>query len=147
MLYIFAGQSCTGKSTVAEKMKGHIDAEIFAGKDYLKMAKSESEAWRLFYDRLVNAANKQESIIYVITEAEQLAKVKMIEGARVIKFAASLDVVKSRFAQRMKGNLPQPVEKMLEKQYQQWENQDADIVIDTSKDTNIDDIVSMIIKM
>lgn len=44
MLYIFMGQSCTGKSTVANKLKELIDVEVFAGKDYLRLAKNENEA-------------------------------------------------------------------------------------------------------
>lgn len=44
MLYIFMGQSCTGKSTVADKAKELTGAEVFTGKDYLRMAKDENQA-------------------------------------------------------------------------------------------------------
>ena len=38
------GENCSGKSTLAEKIKAELGAEIITGKDYLRMAKSESEA-------------------------------------------------------------------------------------------------------
>lgn len=41
MLYIFMGQSCTGKSTVAEKLKEFVNAEVYTGKDYLRMGKTK----------------------------------------------------------------------------------------------------------
>ena len=38
------GENCSGKSTLAEAIQKDIHAEIVTGKDYLRMAKSESEA-------------------------------------------------------------------------------------------------------
>ncbi len=105
MLYIFMGQSCTGKSTVAEKVKELVGAEVYTGKDYLRMGKNESEAWGLFYEKLSNAAYSKElsknSIIYIITESSQLDRIIDIEGLFKIKFTAPLETIKSRFAQRM----------------------------------------------
>lgn len=49
MLYIFMGQSCTGKSTVADKVKELTGTEVFSGKDYLRMAKNEEEVMDLIY--------------------------------------------------------------------------------------------------
>ena len=54
-----------------------------------------------------------QSIIYVVSEKSILPKLQSINDGITIKFTANLDVVKSRFATRMKGNLPNPVEKML----------------------------------
>lgn len=42
------GESCTGKSTLAEKIMAALGAEIVTGKDYLRLARSESEAAALF---------------------------------------------------------------------------------------------------
>ena len=42
------GENCSGKSTLAEAIRKDIHAEIVTGKDYLRMAKSESEAAALF---------------------------------------------------------------------------------------------------
>ena len=38
------GENCSGKSTLAEAIQKDMHAEIVTGKDYLRMAKSESEA-------------------------------------------------------------------------------------------------------
>lgn len=117
------GQSCTGKSTVADKMKELLEAEVFSGKDYLRMAKNENDAWKLFSNKLIQAAQTEASkgsIIYVITEKEHLNKVNSIHGIRKVKFTASFDVLKTRFSQRMRGNLPEPVERKLLSQYEEW---------------------------
>lgn len=141
MLYIFMGQSCTGKSTSAEKLKEQINVEIYSGKDYLRMAKNKTEAWNLFYDKLEKAAATkdkfQQSIIYIITEKEQLNKLSKIERAYKLKFTVPIEIVKSRFTQRMNGKLPQPVEKMIEKQYLEWEGVDGDLNIDGTDNDNI----------
>lgn len=148
MLYIFMGQSCTGKSTVANKVKEIIGAEVFAGKDYLRMAKDENEAWGLFYEKLSKAASNnvepKGTIIYLITEKAQLDRITDIEGLCKVKFTAPLGTIKSRFAQRMHGNLPQPVEKMLTKQYEEWESIKGDISVDTTVDNDIERILSLI---
>ena len=31
------GESCTGKSTLAAKLKEHINAQIYTGRDYLRL--------------------------------------------------------------------------------------------------------------
>lgn len=148
MLYIFMGQSCTGKSTAAEKLKEQTGAEIFSGKDYLRMAKNEDEAWRLFFDKLSEAASGSnasgESVIYLLAEISQLDRIIDLQGARKVKFTASLDTIKSRFAERMHGRLPSPVEMMLTRQYEEWEPVQADILIDTTSDNDIDTILSSI---
>ncbi len=148
MLYIFMGPSCTGKSTAADKIKELMEVEVFSGKDYMRMAKNENEAWKLFYDRISNAAShkelSKENIIYIITEKEQLNKINTIRGFKQIKFTASLDTIKSRFAQRMRGNLPQPLERMLEKQYAEWKSVTGDITIDTTENNDMAEIARKI---
>ena len=149
MLYIFMGQSCTGKSTVADQMKAQNGAEVYSGKDYLRMAKNENEAWHIFYNMLENAVsdkNPENMMIYVITEKEHLDKLSTLEGVKKIKFTASLEVIKERFAQRMRGNLPLPVEKKLEMQYKEWEMEKGDLVIDTSQNIDVDEQIQKICK-
>ena len=51
------GENCSGKSTLAEKIKAEFGAEIVTGKDYLRMAKSESEAVSLFREKLRRAVS------------------------------------------------------------------------------------------
>ena len=38
------GENCAGNSTLADRIKCDFDAEVISGNDYLRMAKSESEA-------------------------------------------------------------------------------------------------------
>lgn len=137
MLFIFMGQSCTGKSTAAEKMKELVNVEVFSGRDFLRMAKNENEAWKLFYEKLTKAAlnrKPEESVVYIITEIEHLKKIKSINGLFTVKFTASLEVIKSRFALRMRGKLPPPIEIKLENQFTEWKNEVADMMVDTTED-------------
>ena len=108
------GESCTGKSTLAEKISGLLPCEIITGKDYLRLAKSESMARALFQKKLA-AAVDGEHILYVIAEPEHLSLLP--EGALRVLVTAELDTIKERFAQRMRGNLPPPVAAMLEQKH------------------------------
>lgn len=150
MLYILMGQSCTGKSTVVEKLKEQMDVEVFSGKDYLRLAKSESAAWNLFYEKLLEAASSanasQTPVVYVVTEKDLFDKVCSLENAYKVKFTASLDVIKSRFAQRMGGHLPPPVEKMLERQHAIWDAIEGDQTVDTTDTVDPLDIVKSIMQ-
>ena len=78
MLIAIIGENCSGKSTLAEKIKEAIGAEVITGKDYLRLAKSESEATALFKEKLA-AAVSGENIIYVITQAEHLAHQSLVD--------------------------------------------------------------------
>ena len=108
------GESCTGKSTLAEKIAAAMPCEIITGKDYLRLAKNESIAKKLFEKKLQQAVNG-DNIIYVIAEKELLSLLP--DGALRILVTADLELIKSRFAQRMQGNLPAPVAAMLEKKH------------------------------
>ena len=108
------GENCTGKSTLADELKNALGAKVFSGRDYLRLAKSEPEAGRLFAEKLKNALNG-ENIIYVITEKELVGLLP--EGAVRILVTADIDTIKARFRERMHGVLPPPVEAMLEKKH------------------------------
>ena len=108
------GESCTGKSTLAERLKGMLNAEVYAGKDYLRFAKNESMAKKLFRKEL-EAAVSGKHIIYVISEPEHLPLLP--EGALRVLVTADLELIKARFASRMKGNLPAAVAAMLERKH------------------------------
>jgi len=94
------GESCTGKSTLADKIAKSVPCEIFTGKDYLRLAKNENIAKAMFQKKL-NAAVNGENIIYVISETEHLSLLP--EGALRILVTADLELIKSRFAQRMRA--------------------------------------------
>ena len=108
------GENCTGKSTLAQAVQGAFGGEIITGKDYLRLAKSESMAAALFQKKL-KAALTGENLIYVISEQEHLAFLP--EGSITILVTAELDTIKERFRARMRGSLPAPVEAMLEKKH------------------------------
>ena len=108
------GENCSGKSTLAEEIKNMLGAEIITGKDYLKMAKSESEATSLFKEKLSRAV-AGENVIYVISEKEHISLLP--NGAIRILVKADIDTIKERFKTRMHGNLPAPVEQMLERKH------------------------------
>ena len=121
------GENCSGKSTLAEKIKNKMGAEVISGKDYLRMAKSPSAAEALFREKLKRAVS-EENLIYVISEPEQ---VKLLpEGAIRILVKADLDTIKERFKARMRGTLPPPVEKMLEKKHGMFDDGEYDFVFD-----------------
>ncbi len=114
MVYGIIGENCSGKSTLAERIREAISAEIITGKDYLRMARSESEAVILFREKLEKAVCG-DNIIYVISEPEQLALLPK-EAVRIL-VSADIDTIQERFKARMRGNLPAPVAQMLEKKH------------------------------
>lgn len=134
------GESCTGKSTLAEKIASRFPCEVYTGKDYLRLAKNENIAKALFQKKL-NAAVNGENIIYVISETEHLPLLP--EGSLRILVTADLELIKSRFAQRMRGNLPGPVATMLEKKHGCFDSQPHDIHV-RSEETDLDAIVAQI---
>lgn len=135
------GESCTGKSTLAEKLAQRIRCEVLTGKDYLRLAKNENIAKTLFQKKLRSALTG-ENILYVISEREHLALLP--EGAFRILVTADLDVIKTRFAQRMHGNLPAPVAAMLERKHGCFDKEPHDIKV-VSGETDLDEMIEKII--
>lgn len=113
------GENCSGKSTLANEVKKVIGADIITGKDYLRMAKSESEAKVLFREKLKQALTNG-NLIYVISEPEQIAFLP--GGSITVLVYADLETIKERFQARMHGNLPPSVASMLEKKHGIFEN-------------------------
>ena len=127
MVIAIIGENCSGKSTLAAKIKGTFGGEIITGKDYLRMAKSESESIGLFKDKLKDAVNG-ENVIYVITDPEHIAFLP--EEAIRILVSADLDTIKERFKERMHGVLPPPVSAMLEKKHGMFDDGVYDLCYD-----------------
>ena len=136
------GESCTGKSTLAEKIAASLSCEVFTGKDYLRLAKNENIAKVLFQKKLT-AAVTGENIIYVISEKEHLSLLP--EGAFRILVTADLELIKSRFAQRMRGDLPAPVAAMLEKKHGCFDAQLHDMHVVSGK-TDLDAAVETVVR-
>ena len=108
------GENCSGKSTLAASIRDALGAEIISGRDYLRVARSEAEAKRMFREKLAGAVSGR-NIIYVISEPDQTELLP--EGAVRILVSADLDTIKARFRARMYGSLPAPVERMLESKH------------------------------
>ena len=137
MLIGIFGESCTGKSTLAEKIAGSLPCEVFTGKDYLRLARNENIAKVMFQKKLAGAVDG-ENIVYVISETEHLPLLP--EGAIRILVTADLETIKARFALRMRGNLPGPVAAMLEKKHGCFDNVPYDIHV-ISGQTDLDAVI------
>jgi shikimate kinase len=135
------GESCTGKSTLAERIAASLSCEIYTGKDYLRLAKNENIA-KVMFQKKLTAAVSGENVIYVISEKEHLPLLP--EGTLRILVTADLDTIKSRFAQRMRGNLPAPVAAMLEKKHGCFDDVPHDIHV-ISGETDLDEACKQIL--
>ena len=141
MLIAIFGESCTGKSTLAAKLAEMENADIYTGKDYLRLAKNEAIAKKPFQDRLKGALTGS-NLIYVISQKEHLALLP--EGCTRILVTAELDTIKERFAQRMHGNLPAPVSAMLERSHGCFDQEPCDFHVHSGV-TDLDVVCKQII--
>lgn len=140
MLIAIFGESCTGKSTLAQKIADRFPCEVLTGKDYLRLAKNENIAKMMFRKKLA-AAVDGENVIYVIAEPELMELLP--QGALRIHVTADIETIKSRFAQRMRGDLPAPVAAMLERKHGCFDGQSHDIRV-IAGETDLDAVVAQI---
>ncbi|MDY0093556.1 MAG: AAA family ATPase [Candidatus Vecturithrix sp.] len=133
MRLCFCGPSGSGKSTCAKNIAKQGRWNIYTGKDYLRLAKNEAEAWSKFMAQLKeNDAHGMNSII-VITEIELLKKVKEIEQVCIIRFTANEDVLLKRFIARINNHSNPTFAKMIKNQKMKWDQSGIDYVIDTTE--------------
>ena len=130
MVIAIFGESCTGKSTLADVLKEKLNAEVWTGKDYLRLHANEAMAQRLFTKKLTEAVSG-ENVIYVLTEPELLKLLPT--GAYRILVTEELDVIKERFAARMRGVLPPPVAAMLERKHGCFDQEPCDLHVHAGK--------------
>ncbi|MBE5764743.1 MAG: hypothetical protein E7339_03970 [Clostridiales bacterium] len=131
MLVAIIGENCVGKSTLAQKINERLNAKIYTGKDYLRLEKNPAVAEKSFKELLSNAL-LGDNVIYIITEKEHLNLLP--KGAFKILLTAELSVIKQRFKERMRGNLPLPVEKMLESKHGIYDNLQCDLKLNENYD-------------
>lgn len=136
------GESCTGKSTLAQLLKSRLDAEVYTGKDYLRFSKNESMA-RLLFRKELETAVSGKNILYVISEPEHLPLLP--EGALRVLVTADLELIRSRFAQRMRGNLPAAVSAMLERKHGCFDGERHHIHV-ISGETDLDTVWNQILR-
>lgn len=129
MVIALFGESCTGKSTLADALKKEFNAEVYTGRDYLRFAKGEREAREAF--RAMLAAAK-EPVVYVISEKELLGLLPK-NCVRVL-VTADLSLIRERFAKRMDGKLPPPVAAMLEKKHGAFDGEPHDLHVRGGED-------------
>lgn len=127
MVIAIFGESCVGKSTLAAALKEALGADLFSGKDYLRLAKNEAQAEALFRQMLSENTSSAGALIYVISEKPQLSLLP--DGCVRVLVTAELEVIKERFARRTGGKLPLPVAAMLEKKHGSFDAERCDIHI------------------
>ncbi len=129
MLIAIIGENCVGKSTLANKLNETLHAKIYSGKDYLRLEKNPSLAENTFKTMLRSSVTG-ENIIYLITEKEHIGLLP--EGTFIIVLTAELETIKERFRQRMRGQLPPPLEKMLENRHGMYDNLRCNLFLDNT---------------
>lgn len=146
MVIVLMGPSCTGKSTVASELSQATGAVVYTGKDYLRLARSEPEAWAKFVAEITSRGSES-PVVYVTTDRRDAERLRGLNDTIFVRCTANLDTMKKRFAQRMNGQLPPPVAQMLERQSKDWEDVQADLYLDTTEPSpkeNADRILSLI---
>lgn len=136
MLLAIIGENCVGKSTLASKINEKWNGKIYTGKDYLRLEKNPQIAMESFKNILKNAVNG-DNIIYLITEKEHLDLLP--QGAYKIVLTADIQTIKDRFRERMRGNLPLPVEKMLESKHGIYDHLECDLKL--TETYNIEEVL------
>lgn len=143
MIIALIGENCTGKTSVADALAKRKPVKIFAGKDYLRMAKNQGEAEEVFRNYLSENENQKNLIVFIIAEPELLKFLP--EHALKVRCQAPLDTIKERFAKRMHGNMPPQVAAMLEEKHGRFDGLEVDFSYDTTQtDVNLicDDILA-----
>ena len=137
MLIAIIGENCVGKSTLANKINDKLGAKSNSGKDYLRLEKNPAVAMETFKE-ILNASVSGDNIIYIITEKEHLQLLP--KGTFRIVLTTELEAIKSRFKERMRGNLPIPVEKMLEAKHGMYDSLECNLKLDNNY--NIEDVLN-----
>lgn len=143
MVIAVFGESCTGKSTIAKLLQQQFSAEIYSGKDYLRLAKSPFEAETKFRSLLKQAQDSDSALIDVISEPEQLRLLP--DGCFRVLVTAGLGSIQTRFAKRTGGVLPPPVAAMLECRHGCFDKEPHGLRIDTDT-TAADDACRQILQ-
>jgi shikimate kinase len=141
MVIALIGESCVGKSTIADRIKSEKNAAVYTGKDYLKLSKNEADARKAFAQLLLEAQDAPEVIVCVISENEQL--VLLPQRAVRVLVTADLQTIKDRFAKRTGGTLPPPVEAMLERKHGMFDRIACDYHFVNGQD-DTDEIIKII---
>lgn len=138
------GESCTGKTLLANELSKKIKAEIYTGKDYIRLSKSETDARKIFVGILEKYISTEDTIVYVITEKEHLSLLP--EGSLRVLVTAELDTIKERFAKRMNSSLSSGIIAMLERKHGVFDGEKYDLHINSGEkpvDAACDEILAL----
>ena len=69
------------------------------------------------------------------TEKELFDRISVKENIFTVRFTATPEEIKRRFAERMRGSFPKPLGMMLEKQMHLWEGIEAKLLVNTSSES------------
>jgi len=116
------GESCTGKSTLAQMLAQETGAAVYTGKDYLRLARNEQEARARFRALLQETGTP---LIYVISEPEHLALLP--QNCLRVLVTAELSTIQARFACRTGGVLPAPLAQALARRHGVFDSQPHDL--------------------
>lgn len=141
------GPSCTGKSSVAELIGSRPNIQIVTGKEYLRLSSDENEAWCLFLDQIKTAVlSHDETIIYLLDDTAKVQDLMQISGVHLVKFSASLDVIRDRYENRLQGKLPGIAVKMLSTQKMMWDTVQCAHHVDTSHGLGVKEVAREVIE-
>lgn len=105
------GESCTGKSTLADQLKRALQAQVFTGKDYLRSPKARPSR-KTSSERNWRRPRPDEHILYVVSEAEHLPAASGKRNPHPCDRGPGNH--QGALRRRMRGNMPAPVAAMLE---------------------------------
>jgi adenylate kinase family enzyme len=143
MIISIIGESCTGKLTLASKLKEiyGLDTLVFSGNDYLRLARNAAEAANKYKSILKSNIDTKLVIIVMVAEMQQLEFIPT--QAFNILMIEELDVIKARFRNRLNCDLPQPVSLMLERKHHMFDNVACNLLINHG-DKSIDEVLEEI---
>jgi hypothetical protein len=151
VLLVFFGPNCSGKTSVGRDIARRTGATVWIGRDYLRLAKDEASAWQHFQGFLSRSVEVPTlgfaSIIYVPVDFPGGSRVVPSgPGLRFVRFTADLEVLKSRFAERVGGRISPTVEGMIKRSLEDAGRRHADLEEDTSR-REVETIATEIIAM
>ena len=130
MLIVIAGERCTGKSALARAILEKIHAELFTGRDYVRLAPTEPEAADKFQLLMSEKQHSEDYMIFLLTEPDLYNLVP--PGSFVVMCRSRLETSKARFAMQMPdGELSPSIAAMLERQQGSFDHIPHSLTLDT----------------
>ena len=130
MLIVIAGERCTGKSALARAILDKIHAELFTGRDYVRLAPTEPEAVDKFQLLLAEKQRSEDYVIFLLTAPDLYNLVP--PGSFVVMCRSRLETSKARFARQMPDGVLSPsIAAMLEHQRGSFDHIPHSLTLDT----------------